>query len=55
MKLFRRSKIILEVLDDEILVTMPGTHFSVLYEKLRTIGSSPAPFLEGKCRTKEAW
>ena len=35
MKLFRRSKIILEVLDDEILVTMPGTHFSVLYEKTK--------------------
>jgi hypothetical protein len=32
---FRRSKIIVEVLDDEILVTMPGTRFSVLYEKTK--------------------
>jgi len=29
---FRRSKIIVEVLDDEILVTMPGTSFSVVYD-----------------------
>ena len=32
---FRRSKIIVEVLDDEILVTMPGTSFSVVYEKTK--------------------
>ena len=31
----RRSKIIVEVLDDEILVTMPGTSFSVVYEKTK--------------------
>ena len=40
---FRRSKIIVEVLDDEILVTMPGTSFSVVYEKTtnnRLIASS---------------
>lgn len=30
---FRRSKITVEVLDDEILVTMPGTSFSIVYEK----------------------
>jgi hypothetical protein len=39
----RRSKIIVEVLDDEILVTMPGTSFSVVYEKTtnnRLIASS---------------
>lgn len=31
----RRLKIIVEVLDDEILVTMPGTHYSVAYEKTK--------------------
>src|SRR4029079_12415330 len=30
-----RSKIIVEVLDGEILVTMPGTSFSVVYEKTK--------------------
>ena len=29
------SKIAVDVSDDEILVTMPGTHFSVLYEKTK--------------------
>ena len=29
------SKIIVEVLDGEILVTMPGTSFSVVYEKTK--------------------
>jgi hypothetical protein len=28
MKLSKQSKVIVEVLDDEILVTMPGTSFS---------------------------
>jgi len=32
---FRRSKITVEVLDDEILVTMPGTSFSIVYEKTK--------------------
>jgi len=30
---FTRSKIAVEVLDDEILVTMPGTSFSIVYER----------------------
>ena len=32
---FRRSKITVEVLDNEILVTMPGTSFSIVYEKAK--------------------
>ena len=32
---FRKSKITVEVLDDEILVTMPGTSFSIVYEKTK--------------------
>lgn len=36
MKLsFTRSKIAVEVLDDEILVTMPGTNFSIVYERTK--------------------
>src|SRR5262245_49046529 len=36
MKLpFTRSKIAVEVLDDEILVTMPGTSFSIVYERTK--------------------
>jgi hypothetical protein len=31
----RRSKIIVEVLNDELLVTMPGTSFSVLYARTK--------------------
>ena len=30
---FSRSKVIVEVFDEEIVVTMPGTSFSVMYEK----------------------
>ena len=30
---FKQSKVIVEVLDDEILVTMPGTSFSIVYER----------------------
>jgi hypothetical protein len=30
-----RSKIIVEVFDKEIFITMPGTSFSVLYEKTK--------------------
>jgi hypothetical protein len=30
-----RAKIIVEVLDGEIVVTMPGTSFSVVYEKTK--------------------
>jgi hypothetical protein len=30
---FARSRIAVEVLDDEILVTMPGTSFSIVYER----------------------
>jgi hypothetical protein len=32
---FRRSKIIVEAFDDEIVVTMPGTSFSIVYEKTK--------------------
>jgi hypothetical protein len=32
---FGRSKITVEVLGDEILVTMPGTSFSIVYEKTK--------------------
>jgi hypothetical protein len=32
---FKQSKVIVEVLDDEILVTMPGTSFSIVYEKTK--------------------
>jgi len=32
---FTRSKIAVEVLDDEILVTMPGTSFSIVYERTK--------------------
>jgi hypothetical protein len=37
MKLFSlaRSKIAVEVLDDEILVTMPGTSFSIVYVRTK--------------------
>ena len=37
MKLFSlaRSKIAVDVLDDEILVTMPGTSFSIIYERTK--------------------
>ena len=31
----QRSNIIVEVFDDEIIVTMPGTSFSVVYEKTK--------------------
>ncbi len=31
---FSRSKIHVEVLGDEIVVTMPGTDFSIVYEKV---------------------
>ena len=30
-----RSKIAVEILDDEILVTMPGTTFSIVYERTK--------------------
>jgi hypothetical protein len=43
----RRSKITVEVLDDEILVTMPGTSFSTVYEKTKDnqlIASGGSPF-----------
>ena len=30
-----RSKIAVDVLDDEILVTMPGTSFSIIYERTK--------------------
>ena len=32
---FSRSKVIVEVFDEEIVVTMPGTSFSVMYEKTK--------------------
>jgi len=32
---FTRSKIAVEVLDGEILVTMPGTSFSIVYERTK--------------------
>ena len=32
---FMRSKIAVDVLDDEILVTMPGTSFSIIYERTK--------------------
>jgi hypothetical protein len=32
---FKGSKITVEVSDDEILVTMPGTSFSIVYEKAK--------------------
>jgi hypothetical protein len=41
---FRRSKIMVEVLEDEILVTMPGTPFSVLYEKTKNNGLIASSF-----------
>jgi hypothetical protein len=48
-----RSKIAVEILDDEILVTMPGT--SALFTKEpRIVSSSPAISLEGKSRAREA-
>ena len=30
-----KSKVSVEVLDEEILVTMPGTSFSIVYEKTK--------------------
>jgi hypothetical protein len=30
-----RSKIAVEIVDDEILVTMPGTTFSIVYERTK--------------------
>jgi hypothetical protein len=30
---FRKSKVVVEVLGDEIVVTMPGTNFIVRYER----------------------
>ncbi len=32
---FMGSKIAVDVLDDEILVTMPGTSFSIIYERTK--------------------
>ena len=32
---FTRSKITVEVLDDEIRVTMPGTGFNIVYERTK--------------------
>lgn len=32
---FARSKVAVEVLDDEILVTMPGTSFSIAYKRMK--------------------
>jgi hypothetical protein len=32
---FARSKVAVEVLDDEILVTMPGTGFSIAYKRMK--------------------
>ena len=32
---FMRSKIAVDVLDDEILLTMPGTSFSIIYERTK--------------------
>ena len=32
---FTKSKVSVEVLDEEILVTMPGTSFSIVYEKTK--------------------
>jgi hypothetical protein len=32
---FMRSKIAVDVLDDEILVTMPGTSFSIIYQRTK--------------------
>ena len=32
---YTKSKISIEVLDEQILVTMPGTSFSIVYEKTK--------------------
>jgi hypothetical protein len=32
---YTKSKIAVEVFDEEILVTMPGTSFSIVYEKTK--------------------
>jgi hypothetical protein len=48
------SKIAVDVSDDEILVTMPGTSFSIIYERTKDNQLIGATFLEGKSRTKEA-
>jgi len=43
-----RSKIAVEILDDEILVTMPGTTFSIVYERTKDSQFIASYFSGGK-------
>jgi hypothetical protein len=47
---YRGPKIVVEVSGSEILVTMPGTSLSVVYEKPTTISLLPTPSLRGRTR-----
>jgi len=49
-----KSKVSVEVLDEEILVTMPGTSFSIVYEKTKHNQLIASSFLGGRFRTKDA-
>ena len=50
---FTRSKIAVEVLDGEILVTMPGTSFSIVYERTKDNQLIASYFSGRKVQDKE--